>query len=219
GLVGGMDEYYQRITVHKDSPINSLADIKNKKLAVNIGTATQGSLNEYIARLILEANGMTYNDIKSYGGTVTRTSFEVLRNQFGDGKLDMIIGLTTAGHPNTAELSVTPGQKFLSLSDEAIKKLDKYGLAKMTMPANLFQGQTEPVKGVGFSTSLYATSDLSDAYAYGITKAIMANREALKRQFSSMKDWTAADSDKPENLRVPLHPGARKYYQEAGLLK
>jgi TRAP transporter TAXI family solute receptor len=218
GLVGGMDQYFQRITVQKNSPIQTLADIKEKKLPVRIGTGPQGSLNEYIARLILQANGLTYEDIESFGGSVTRTSFDVLRNQFGDGKLDMIIGITTEGHPNTAELSISPGQRFIGLSDHAVKYLQKYGFSPATMPANMFQGQTEPVKGVGFSTSLYANAKLSDEHAYAITKGIVENREALKRQFGSMEDWTAEGSAQPENLALPLHPGARRYYQEAGLL-
>lgn len=219
GLVGGLDQYWQRITVQKNSPVQSLSEIKEKKLAVTIGTGPQGSLNEYIARLILEANGLTYKDIESYGGSVVRSGFDVLRNQFGDGKLDMIIGITTPGHPNTAELSIAPGHRFISLSDQAVKYLEKYGFSPATMPAGTFQGQDEPVKGVGFSTSLYASAGMSEANAYGITKAIMENREALKRQFGSMEGWTAEGSAADENLRMPLHPGALKYYREKGLVK
>jgi len=84
GLVGGVDEYFQRITVQKDFPLESLADIKAKKIAVRIGTGPQGSLNEYIARLILAANDLTYEDIEKLGGSVTMNGFGVLRNEFGD---------------------------------------------------------------------------------------------------------------------------------------
>lgn len=96
GLVGGLDQYYQRITVQTDSDIKSLADIKEQKLAVRIGTGPQGSLNEYIARLILAANDLGYEDIEAFGGSVTRSSLSILQDQFGDRKLDMIIGITTA---------------------------------------------------------------------------------------------------------------------------
>ncbi|MCL1481436.1 MULTISPECIES: TAXI family TRAP transporter solute-binding subunit [unclassified Marinobacter] len=219
GLVGGMDQYYQRITVQKDSPIKSLADIKEQKLPVRIGTGPRGSLNEYIARLILQSYGLSYEDIESFGGNVAMNSFGVLRNQFGDNQIDMIIGITTPGHPNTAQLSIAPGQRFLSLSDESVAYLKEYGFSPATMPANTFEGQNEPVEGVGFPTSLYANKALSEELAYQITKGIMENRKRLKQQFGSMASWKAEESAKQENLQMPLHPGAERYYREAGILK
>ncbi|NVF16436.1 TAXI family TRAP transporter solute-binding subunit [Vreelandella maris] len=219
GLVGGLNQYYQRITVQNDSPITSITEIKEKKLAVSIGTGPQGSLNEYIARLILEANGLTYEDIESYGGSISKSSLSILQDQFGDKQLDMIIGITTEGHPNTAQLSIAPGQRFLSLSEDAIKFLENYGFAQAPMPANMFEGQNNTVEGVGFSTSLYANASVSEDDAYQITKAVMESQENLQRSFGSMKGWTAEGSATKINLSTPLHPGVKKYYQEVGLLK
>ena len=84
-----------------------------------------------------------------------------------------------------------------------------------TMPADLFEGQNEPVKGVGFSTSIYANADMPEEEAYQITKAIMEGRESVQRSFGSMAGWTVEGAAADENLAVPLHPGAKKYYQEA----
>ncbi|EWC42997.1 TAXI family TRAP transporter solute-binding subunit [Stutzerimonas stutzeri] len=219
GLVGGLDQYYQRITVQNDSPIQSIAEIKEKKLPVRIGTGPQGSLNEYIAKLILEANGLSYEAIESFGGSISKSSLSILQDQFGDRKIDMIIGITTAGHPNTAQLSITPGQRFLDLSDEAVTYLEKFGFVRATMPSGMFEKQDKPVRGVGFSTSLYANDQVSEDDAYAITKAVMEGREALQRSFGSMKGWTVEGSVEPVNLAAPLHPGAEKFYREAGLLK
>ncbi|WP_312255701.1 TAXI family TRAP transporter solute-binding subunit, partial [Stutzerimonas nitrititolerans] len=219
GLVGGLDQYYQRITVQNDSPIQSLADIREKKLAVRIGTGPQGSLNEYIAKLILEANGLSYEAIESFGGSISKSSLSILQDQFGDRQIDMIIGITTAGHPNTAQLSITPGQRFLDLSDEAIAYLEKFGFVRATMPAGMFEKQAEPVQGVGFVTSLYANDQMPEDEAYAITKAVMEGRASLQRSFGSMKGWTAEGSFEPANLAAPLHPGAAKYYREVGLLE
>lgn len=219
GLVGAMDVYYQRVTVQKDSPIDSLAEIKEKHLAVNIGTAPKGSLNEYMCRLILQAYGLSYDDIESYGGSVTLTSMSVLRSMFKDERIDMIIGLTTAGHPNTAELANTPGEKFLGLNQHAIDYLVEKGFAPATMPANLFEGQTKPIKGVGFGTAIYVNESMPKDEAYAITRAIMEARETIKKSFQSMSNWTAADSSAEANLGVPLHPGAKAYYEQAGLLE
>ncbi|TAM85539.1 MAG: TAXI family TRAP transporter solute-binding subunit [Candidimonas sp.] len=219
GLVGGMDSYYQRITIQKKSKLTSMQEIKDKHLPVRIGTATPGSLNEYMAELILKAYGLSYADIEKYGGSVTRTSLASLRDLFQDDRIDMIIGITTAGHPNTAELATVPGQKFLGLDDHAVKYLEQYGFHPATMPANLFSGQTEPVKGVGFTTSLYSTTKMPPAEAYALTKAIMLNREKIKGSFKSMGDWTVQSSDDAVNLGAPLDPGAKMYFDQVAASK
>lgn len=218
GLIGSLDQYYQRITLQKNSPINSLAEIKAKHLAVHIGTNTPGSLNEYMTRLILKAYGLTYADIKSYGGSVTEAGLPVLSNLFQQGRIDMIIGITTAGHPNTAQLATAPGEKFLGLDDHAVHFLEGYGFAPATMPANLFTGQTQPIKGVGFRSAIYVNAAMSKAEAYLLTKAIMATRPQLRKSFTRMKVWTPEAAVAPHNLRAPLHPGAQEYFKEIGAL-
>jgi TRAP transporter TAXI family solute receptor len=218
GLIGSLDQYYQRITLQKNSPINSLAEIKAKHLAVHIGTNTPGSLNEYMTRLILQAYGLTYADIKSYGGSVTEAGLPVLSNLFQQGRIDMIIGITTDGHPNTAQLATAPGEKFLGLDDHAVHFLEGYGFAPTTMPANLFEGQTQPIKGVGFRSAIYVNASMSNAEAYLLTKAIMASRPQLRKSFKRMSVWTPEDSIAPHNLRAPLHPGAQEYFKEIGVL-
>jgi uncharacterized protein len=218
GLVGSLDQYYQRITLQKNSPINSLAEIKAKHLAVHIGTNTPGSLNEYITQLILKAYGLTYDDIKSYGGNVTQAGLPVLSNLFEQGRIDMIIGITTAGHPNTAQLATAPGEKFLGLDDNAIGFLEGYGFAPITMPANVFDGQTQPIKGVGFRSAIYVNASMPNAEAYLLTKAIMESRPTLRKSFARMSVWTLEASVAPDNLRAPLHPGAQEYFKEIGVL-
>jgi TRAP transporter TAXI family solute receptor len=218
GLVGSLDQYYQRITFQKDSPINSLAEIKQKHLAVRIGTEVPGSLNEYMAQLILKAYGLTYDDIESYGGSVTKAGMQVLSDLFAQGRIDVIIGITTDGHPNTAELAIAPGEKFLGLDDNAVSFLEDYGFAPATMPANLFPGQTQPIKGVGFRSAIYVDASMSNAEAYLLTKAIIATRDQLRKSFARMNVWTLEATVAPNNLRAPLHPGAQQYFKEIGVL-
>lgn len=218
GLVGGLDRYYQRITLQKDSKINSLAEIKAKHLAVRIATGPEGSLNEYICKLILNSYGITFADIRKWGGSVTKASLQLMKSLFQDRRVDMIIGLTTAGHPNTAQLAVAPGEKFLGLSRRSVRYLEHYGFVPATMPANLFEGQTKPIRGVGMTTSIYVRKEMPNAEAYVLAEAVMKARKTIKASFKSMASWTAARSAKEGNLGVPLHPGAAMYFRQAGLL-
>lgn len=214
GVAGGLDQYYDRITVNLDSKLASIAEIKEKKLPIAIGTGPMGSLNEYICRLILESHGITYGDIEKWGGKVTATTFSTLRTLFQDGRVSAIIGITTDGHPNTAQLSTSPGQRFIDLDDVSVKYLEKYGFTPVDMPKNTFDRQDKPVKCVGFTTSIYTTLDVPKESVYQITKSIMMDMEGLKGTFASMRNWTLAGSSAPQNLIVPLHPGAAQYFAE-----
>lgn len=217
GLVGGLDKYWQRVTVRKGFQLGSIAEIKEKKLPVRIGSGPDGSLNEYMARLILEANDLTYDDIKSFGGNVVKAGLSVITDQFQDSRLDMVMGITTPGHPNTAQLSVSPGQRFLGLSDHAIEFLKGYGFSEATMPAGLFQDQDYPVRGVGWNTGLYVSDTMSNDVAYSICKAIFDGFDELKNSQASLNDWTPQLAADPKILAVAQHPGAVAYFKGAGL--
>ena len=66
-------------------------------------------------------------------------------------------------------------------------------------------------------TTLITSSDVPDALIYKITKAIVEGRDEFGNVTSVMKGVTGADM--ATNFGMPLHPGAEKYYREAGLLK
>jgi uncharacterized protein len=79
------------------------------------------------------------------------------------------------------------------------------------------QGVTEAVQTVQSPTVLIASSEASADVIYKITKAIVEGREEFGNVTSVMKGVTGADM--AQNFDMPLHPGAEKYYREAGLLK
>jgi TRAP transporter TAXI family solute receptor len=208
------------IVVHKDSPLTSLREVKQRRLAVRIGSQPPGSLSEFGTRQVLEAYGLTADEIRSYGGTIVATDLGVVADQFKDRKLDMIISLWTPGHPTFSELSITPGLRFLDLDSEALALLkNKYGYQEGTMPPGTFTGQDRPVRLVTFPTGLYAHRSLPEPVAYTVTKALVENMERLRTQFKSMAVLTRESAVKPENLIAPLHPGAERYYREAGMIR
>ena len=67
-----------------------------------------------------------------------------------------------------------------------------------------------------FGTHIMSSCDMSDERAYGITKALAENMEQLSVPIASLKGIEAADM--AEDIGVPMHPGAEKYYREAGVL-
>jgi hypothetical protein len=72
------------------------------------------------------------------------------------------------------------------------------------------------------SAFLIVSSDLSDDLVYGITKALWnENTRMLLDNGHAKGKLITADTalDGVDSLGVPLHPGAERFYREAGLLK
>ncbi len=216
GLVGGLDKYYIAVMATKRSGITSLEDVARRKLPVRIVAQPMGSASEYSMRILLEAYGMTYDNIKSWGGSVTPTSTGVAQGQMMDGKADLWINVITAGHPAISELAISTELVFLPMSEEIIKKMEPYGYKRTSLPAKTFKGQDQDVPLVGWPTILVAHKDLKPEVAYLLTKTIVENKEKLVKAHAGFKDFHPEDAWK---LDVPLHPGAAKYYRDKGMMK
>ncbi len=216
GLVGGLDKYYIAVMATKRSGITSLEDVAKKKMPVRIVAQPMGSASEYSMRVLLEAYGMTYDNIKSWGGAVTPTSTGVAQAQMQDGKADLWINVITAGHPAISELAISTDLVFLPMSDEIIRKMEPYGYKRTKLPAKTFKGQDQEVPLVGWPTILVAHKDLKPEVAYLFTKTLVENKEKLVKSHAGFKDFNPGEAWK---LDVPLHPGAAKYYREKGMIK
>lgn len=219
GLVAGLDKYYVVAMATKSSGINSLEEVAKKKMPVRIVAQPMGSASEFSMRLILEAYGMTYDGIKSWGGAVTPTSTGVAQAQMMDGKADIWINVITAGHPAISEVAISTDLVFLPLSDEVIKKLEPYGYNKTFLPAKSFKGQERDVPLVGWPTILVAHKDLKPEVAYLLTKTIVENKKELVKAHSGFKDFNPEEAWKFQAYGIPLHPGAAKYYRDKGMIK
>jgi len=216
GLIGALDEYYVGIVVTRKSKITSLSDIPNKKMPIHLVTVTRGSLGEFANRQVMEANGAGYKEIESFGGRVTHTSFGVISKLITEGQADLFMQVITAGHPAMTEIALTAEVNFLGLSEEVIKKLANFGWNPAFIPAGTFKGQDIKMPTVGTATTLITTDQMPNDIAYAVTRAICENREYLSKGHAGLKTFNPQVGWKPENLGLPIHPGAEKYFKEKG---
>jgi TRAP transporter TAXI family solute receptor len=180
----------------------------------------RGSLADQIAQQILEAYGITLDEIRSYGGTYEALDTRVMADQFKDGKSNVVIHNMNPGHPTISEIALSGVGRFIGMEDEPIRFVaQKYGYKAGSMPARTFENQPNPVQLPTFTTSLYAAANLPEPVAYQVTKTVIENIDALKRAFKAMEVLSKEEAVKPENLAIPLHPGAERYYKEAGLIR
>ena len=199
-----------QIVVDPASGINSVADLKGKR--VSVGDA--GSGTEANARQILAAYGLSFDDI-----TVNNLGFGDSATAMKDKKIDAFF--VTAGTPTTAisELAATNEIKILSLDEDVMASLmnDYSFYTEYTIPAGSYTNYDEEVKTLTVKATLVAANSLDEETVYNITKALFDNLETL--QASNAKASELSLESAVEGVSVPLHPGAEKYYKEAGVVE
>jgi TRAP transporter TAXI family solute receptor len=218
-LVGGLDTYYLVAVAQKKLGIASLREIKDRKLPVRIFTQPVGALGEFGGRQLLRAYGLTYADIKGWGGATTHVGYNIIIDAFKDGRADLLLAVVTPKHPSVSEIATFTDVSFLGLEPEAVKGLEPLGYALATMPANTFKNQPEPVHTVGFPTVVITNSDLPEPVAYTITRTIIENKEALVRGHAGLAQFDPRTAWQADKVGIPLHPGAERAYREKGWMK
>jgi TRAP transporter TAXI family solute receptor len=218
-LAGGLDTYYLVAVVQKKLGINSLREIKDKKVAVRIYTQPVGALGEFGGRQLLRAYGLSYADVKSWGGSTTHVGYNVIIDAFKDGRADLLLAVVTPKHPSVSEITTFTDVKFLPLEPEVVKGLEPLGYTAASMAANTFKNQAESVHTVGFPTVVITNKDLPEPVAYAVTRTLVDNKEALVRGHAGLSAFDPQTAWRPEKVGIPLHPGAERAYREKGWMK
>ena len=219
GLVGGFDTYYMVAVASKKLPIGSIREIKDKKVPIKMFTQPVGSLGEFAGRQLLRSIGVSYADIKAWGGSTQHVGYNVIVDAFKDGRADILFAVITPKHPSVSEIVASVDVKFIGLEPSTITGLAPLGYNPATMPADTFKGQTEPVKTVGFPTVLITNKDLPEPIAYTVTKTVVENKDALVRGHAGLVEFDPKTAWQPDKVGVPLHAGAERLYREKGWMK
>ena len=218
-LVGGLDTYYLVAVAAKKLGVNSLKEIKDRRLPVKLYTQPVGSLGEFGGRQLLRTYGLGYADLKASGGTTTHVGYNITVDAFKDGRADLLLAVVTPKHPSVTELTTFADVKFLSIEPDVVKALAPLGYSPATMPANTFKNQPEPVSTVGFPTVVITNKELPEPTAYTITKTLIDNKEALVRGHAGLNAFEPMTAWQPDKVGIPLHPGAERAYREKGWMK
>ncbi|MBI2219333.1 MAG: TAXI family TRAP transporter solute-binding subunit [Candidatus Rokubacteria bacterium] len=220
GVAGGMDTYYLAVLVRADAGIPSLADLKEKRGKIALGTLPVGTAGEYGTRNLLEVLGITYDEIRKAGGSVAHTGYPTMVTAMKDGRMNTIMAVITPAHPSITEIALQNEVRFLPLPPDIVAKMrEKLNYEPQTMPAGMFRGMDRDVATVGYPTVFITRRDVPETLVYTVTKAIADNKEALVAAHKGLAKFDPAAAWKPELVGLPLHPGAERYYREKGWMK
>lgn len=193
----------------KDSGMTMVHDLAGKNVAVG----PEASTTEIAGLAGLAACGVEPAEKVNLG-------LGDAAEEVGDGVRDAAHGF--AGVPIGGQLSVaqTKDCVFLAYTDEELDNViaGNPSYYKTVIPAGTYPGQDADVATFGVKCLVCVNANMDENTVYAFAEAIATHVDdlvAAHASMTSMKDPNFICNDLP----IALHPGAEKYFQEAGMLK
>ncbi|QBP43190.1 TAXI family TRAP transporter solute-binding subunit [Paenisporosarcina antarctica] len=209
-LFNGISQGVFQLVVLDSSGINSIADLKGKKVV--LGPAGGGAIN--VVTDLLGVYDLTIADI-----TPTYVSYSEGVSMLSDNNVDAVIIQAAAPSPAITELAATTkGYKLITIEPEKMEQLlSKFSyLNQIDLPSDMY-GTKEDITTVYLTNMMVVRKDLNEEFIYNLTKAIFENLEKVQKSHPSAVGLTLESQGTP--APIPLHPGAEKYFKEEGILK
>jgi uncharacterized protein len=202
-------QYFHAVAL-VDAGIRTASDLKGKALT----TQQKGNTGEQMTRDLLKVYGLDYSKMAK----VNFGSYTDSVGQLKDGHAQVFTLITTVPASSVMDLASARDVRVLDLSDIKLSELQKInkGYDKRVIKAGSYPKQDKDVQTIGTWTHLIASCKLPEQLVYNITKALAGNVENLGNVVAAVKGLSVKDM--ATDVGVPYHPGARKFYREAGAL-
>jgi TRAP transporter TAXI family solute receptor len=207
-IVAAMYSSPGMFVVRADSPVRRIADLKGKPVVLG----TQGSGITVLGRLVLSSL-----EIK-----VTELTLEKAADgpsMLADGRAAALWG-AGVGWPAFTAIARSGGRFVGPDADEVKRILAKNpSLQAVTLPARSYPGQEAAIDSVGSWSYVFARPGLPEEQAYLLARALHRAEGPLAARLEQAKESTAANTVAAAPRAELIHPGAQKYFREAGLLR
>jgi uncharacterized protein len=199
-----------QLVVRADTSIRTLADLKGKH--ISLGQMGSGTLAD--SRIVLAASGLTEKDVTA---EYLRPGAAAANIQ--DGTLDGFFLIGGIPVPAIRELAAATPIRLIPIDDDVLSRMKESSSSyrRSVIPAGTYPGVSVETPSIGFNALWIVSADASDDLVYAITKALWndATQRLLDAHNPIGKEVRFENA--LEGLSVPLHPGARRFYREAGL--
>jgi TRAP transporter TAXI family solute receptor len=193
------------------SGIKNFADLKGKR--VNVGS--KGSGQRGTMEVLLKAYGWSLNDFS------VASEIKAIEQPRALCSGDIDVMLYIVGHPSGAVKEVTTlcDSRLVEVKGPIIDSLinNNSYYRRALIPAGMYRNNPEAVETFGVGATFVTVSSMPDDIVYTIVKAVFENFDQFKKLHPALanlqKNQMVFDS-----LTAPLHPGAKRYYKEAGIL-
>ncbi len=203
-------QYYQMV-VPADSNINSVADMKGKVMV----TQPKGNSSEIINEHMLQVYGMNYKSLSKVNFIASYTDAVSLMK---DGHAQVFTLGTTVPASSVMDLASARDIKLIGVDAKTLAEMKKInpGYSKLTIKAGTYPKQDKDVDVIGYATHVIVACDLPEDAVYKMVKAMAANVADMAASNKAMAGLTPKIM--AEDVGVPLHKGALKFYKEVGAI-
>ncbi|MGP9678132.1 TAXI family TRAP transporter solute-binding subunit [Halomonas sp. AOP27-A1-41] len=192
------------ITMHfilgEDKGVVGIEELEDKHILIGRGTFGAREAARYLALFGLEESVQVADAALGSGP-------DALKN----GQIDGFVTASSYPTPNIIEVAAGMPIAMVSLTDEQI---DMTGAPRQVIPGGTYPGIDEDVQTTSLPVMAYTTSQMDDETAYTLTKTFWERRDAMAEETAW---WGGITPDQLDNMAGMLHPGALRYYEEAGI--
>jgi TRAP transporter TAXI family solute receptor len=199
-----------QIIANPVSGIMTVADLRGK----NVSVGDEGSGVEFNARQILEIYGISFEQIAKQN-----LSFGASVDAFRDNGIDAFFCVAGSPTPAITDLATRKEILILEIDDvHAAQLTSNYPFyTKYPLPAGSYRGQSAAVQTVAVKATFIVSSKLGEDTVYQLTKSLFENKALIEAAHGKGQELSVNYA--VEGVSVPFHPGAAKYFREAGALR
>lgn len=205
GLMGSLYPETLHVITLESTGIESIADLEGKTIAIG----PPGSGSNVAAKQLLSAYGINDYDGLSEG-------FQSGRSKLRDRNIDAVIEIMGVPYSGIQELAATNDAKLIPIDDSQLQSiLDQTNYEEYVIDPGIYDFLDEPVQTLSaFACMFGSTTQISEELGYKITKTMYESSDQLTLP---QKQVIGPQNALLGRGQMPLHPGARRYFQEEGL--
>ncbi|MCB1399836.1 MAG: TAXI family TRAP transporter solute-binding subunit [Rhodobacteraceae bacterium] len=200
------------VVARADAGITNFEDLKGKR--VNVGNPGSGQRDTM--EVLMNALGWTMGDFALTSELQAAEQSQALC----DNNIDAMV--YTVGHPSGSiqEATTACDSVLVNVAGDAVDQLvaEHPYYRKATIPGGMYRGSDADVQTFGVGATLVTSAAVSEDVVYALVKAVFSDMDqfrGLHPAFANLDPKEMAN----DGLSAPLHPGAEKYFREAGLIE
>ncbi|MGH7927957.1 MAG: TAXI family TRAP transporter solute-binding subunit, partial [Candidatus Binatia bacterium] len=195
------------IYTYPDSPIQSISQLKGKKVVYGGGTGSA-----LLARQILEAYGVASNVVAERGAT------DKAREALARKEIDAVFTIARLPVPAYTEMINNNACKLLPIESEGIKALQRNSPRWAEVDIrDFYPNYATSTKAIGLPGPLVTREDMNKEVVYQLLKIVYSRMDELQK----MNEGFKGDSPRTglRGLAIPLHSGSEKFFKEQGIMR
>ena len=203
------------LVVLKDSPIQTIHDLKGKRIV----TGDRGWGTTVLAEAIMSAAGMPPDKFRADGGTISYISITDRAKALQDRNIDAFFIPAQVNYPDVMVVQQALGLRVIPISQEVVETTlaTVPGASRGAVPKGLYGVLDGDLPSPGFLQQLIVDAGLSDELVYRLTKLWWERIDEIMAIAPTLQESNVKLA--MEGATIPFHPGALRYYKEVGVTR